>query len=334
MSILASVSDVLALLAAGAALIAAARALRVASRLAQRPAATTMEPTTVRSEPNEPAPRFQPAASSRTGTTASKPATNGSSARGNELREQIRAFLADRSDRELSLVEVSNGLGRSSATVSYALEKLVAAGDVELTSPKPRRYRITTAGASASRQADVPAAAPATAPATDRAGEPSGTSAPEPRRAPKPASTPRSANSAKAKGGGLRDEVRAVLASRGGEALSLTEVSGGIGRSTATVSYHLQGLVEAGEVTLVDGKPRRYTIAATVTPSASQAPAQAAAGEPAATATGPSGAVTASGSIGRRGTRSAKTTGGRRPATARSNKKAGAATGKVAAAGK
>jgi len=142
MSILASVSDVLALLAAGAALIAAARALRVASRLAHRPAVTTMEPTTARSEPTEPAPRSQPAASSRTGTTASKSATNGSSARGNELREQIRAFLAERSDRDLSLVEISNGLGRSSATVSYALDKLVAAGEVELTNPKPRMFCI------------------------------------------------------------------------------------------------------------------------------------------------------------------------------------------------
>jgi hypothetical protein len=205
MSILASVSDVLPLLAAGAALIAAARALGVASRLAQRPAATAAEPVTIRSEPTEPAPRSQPAASSRTGTTASKPATNGSSARGNELRQQIRAFLADRSDRELSLVEISNGLGRSSATVSYALDKLVAAGDIELTNPKPRRYRITTAGASAPRQATAPAAAPATPPAADQAEEPSATPTAESGRASKPASTPRSPVSAKARGGGLRE---------------------------------------------------------------------------------------------------------------------------------
>lgn len=124
-----------------------------------------------------------------------------------------------------------------------------------------------------------------------------------------------------------------MLASRAGEALSLAEVAGGLGRSTATVSYHLQGLVEAGQARLVDGKPRRYT---TATPSAppTPAPAAAAADQPAATATSPSGTVAASGSTGRRGTRGARVTGGRRSTTGRNGRKAGTATGKVAAAGK
>ncbi|HZD67615.1 MAG TPA: hypothetical protein VFA45_01440 [Actinomycetes bacterium] len=260
MSILASVGDLLTLLAAGAALIAATRALQVASRLARGQAAT-VRPPTVQAEPTNPAP---PATSS----AASKPPANGSSTRGNGLREQLRAFLADRSDLELSLVQIANGVGRSSATVSYALDKLVAAGDVELTSPKPRRYRITSAGASAIPQTTASAAAPTPTPVTEQAEQSSGISAGEPRRKPKPASTPRSTSGAKARGG-LRDEVRAVLAGRPSETLSLAEISNAVGRATATVSYQLDRLMRSGDVIKAGDKPRRYAIAASAQPQPS-----------------------------------------------------------------
>ncbi len=361
MSILTSVSDGLALLVSGAAMATAARALWLASPHRRTKPAASASTSAATSQPAaDPAPAPPTAAPSRRRTAGNGGSTRG---RGNQTREQVRAFLAERAGSDLSLVQVSQGVGRSSATISYTLDKLVQAGEVELTSAKPRRYTITPSGTAAHQQQPQQqeqgvqaeqVAPPEPIPAEDRkakaepqprtrprarktaanhAEEPSATAAAESRRAPKPASTPRSANSAKARGGGLREEVRTVLASRAGEALSLGEVSGGLGRSSATVSYHLQGLVEAGEARLVDGKPRRYTIAATATPSVPSAPALVAAGEPVATATNASGAVAASGSTGR-GSRGARAAGGRRSATGRSGKKAGAATGKVAAAGK
>src|SRR6266540_2688829 len=108
MTILTSVSDVLALLASSVALLAPARpaAHRRTTTISGAPTTTTATPA-----------------------TGNPPTTgdSGSRARGDALREQIRAWLAERSGQSLSLIEVSNGVGRRSATVAYALDKLISA---------------------------------------------------------------------------------------------------------------------------------------------------------------------------------------------------------------
>jgi len=164
MTILTNASNVLALLASGVALLAAARTLQVARRLA--PPAQPATETTQTASAATSAATGRPAANRRTNpksgastSTTSSPSTgnapttsdSGSRARGDALREQVRAWLAERAGQSLSLVEISNGVGRRSATVAYALDKLIGAGHVELTSPKPRRYAITTHGAMAAR---------------------------------------------------------------------------------------------------------------------------------------------------------------------------------------
>src|SRR6266545_5468226 len=149
MSILASVSDVLALLASGVALLAAARALQAARRAVQAPSAASPQPpgSIVRAAKPEPVPATaRPATRDSSATAAGKRDGTGTQGRGDALRDQIRAYLAEHDGRDLSLVEVSKGVDRRSATVSYAIDKLIAAGHVELTSPKPRHYAITSAG--------------------------------------------------------------------------------------------------------------------------------------------------------------------------------------------
>src|SRR6266542_2438473 len=177
MTILTSVSDVLALLASGVALLAAARALQAARRLAQptQPATATAQAPPATAKP--PA----PAATTATPATGNPPTTgdSGSRARGDALREQIRGWLAERPGQSLSLVEVSNGVGRRSATVAYALDKLISAGHVELTSPKPRRYAITSDRARAAHSQPAPADVEATPElvAPERPAEPAATRA-------------------------------------------------------------------------------------------------------------------------------------------------------------
>ncbi len=270
MSILTSVSDGLALLVSGAAMATAARALWLASRRSRSAAPAGTSTAT-----------SQPAPAPSTVTTARRTTTGGGTpGRGNQTREQVRAFLADpeRAGSDWSLVQVSQGVGRSSATVSYALDKLVQAGEVELTSPKPRRYTITPGGTAAHQQQQQQAvqaeraAPPEPTPTQDR----KATAQPQPRtrpaaRKPASASTDGPASTASTGNGGTRgrgnqtrEQVRAFLADpeRAGSDWSLVQVSQGVGRSSATVSYTLDKLVQAGEVQLTSPKPRRYTIAA------------------------------------------------------------------------
>jgi hypothetical protein len=283
MSILTSVSDGLTLLVSGAAMATAARALWLASAQRRTQPATPAGNGAAASHPAaEPAPATPPATSQRRRTTS-----NGSSGqgRGNQTREQVRAFLAERAGSDWSLVQVSQGVGRSSATVSYTLDKLIEAGEVELTSPKPRRYTITTSGTAIHQtqprhqEAQTePVAAPEPTPAGDRQATATRSSRTRP-----PADVPATGGTA-GNGGGrqdrgaeTREQVRAFLADpeRAGKDWSLVQVSQGVGRSSATVSYTLDKLVQAGEVELTSPKPRRYTIAASGT-----APAEAT-GQPA-----------------------------------------------------
>jgi predicted transcriptional regulator len=331
MTILTNVSNVLALLASGVALLAAARALQVARRLAQ-PAqpvtATTQTPPAATS-----AATGRPAANRRTNpkrgastpttspSTGNAPTTSdsGSRARGDALREQIRAWLAERAGQSLSLVEISNGVGRRSATVAYALDKLIGAGHVELTSPKPRRYAITSDGAQAARSQ------PALAEAEDSQ-EPVAPEQPTERAATPAAAKPRARTVAatasvesepgSAGNGELREQIRAYLASEPGQQFSLIDVAHGVGRASATVNYQLRRLLEAGQVTLASDKPRRYTIPA-------GQPSQSPYSSPAR----PSGRRAAKGAA-------PSSRAARRPASRRGSRKAAAATGKVAAAGK
>src|SRR6266540_696321 len=271
MTILTSVSDVLALLASGVALLAAARALQAARRLAQptQPAAATAQTPPATAKPSAPtASPARPAAHRRTTisgtptTTTATPATgnppstgdSGSRARGDALREQIRGWLAERAGQSLSLVEVSNGVGRRSATVAYALDKLISAGHVELTSPKPRRYAITSDRARAAHSQPRPAE-PAATPA-----------AAKPKTRTLAATATVESRPGGAGNGDLGEAIRAYLASQPGEHFSLIDVAHGVGRASATVDYQLRRLVDAGQVTLASDKPRRYTVPAGQSP--------------------------------------------------------------------
>ena len=258
MTIFASVSDGLALLVSGAAMGTAARALWLASQHRRtRPA--TASPTAPAGHPTAPAPGSPTVA--RTGPRATSGNGGGGQGRGNQTREQVRAFLADRAGQDWSLVQVSQGVGRSSATISYTLDKLVQAGEAELTSPKPRRYAITTSGATAHQhqpQRQAEQAAPA---ATDSA---PATADRQPHTRP-PASKPATASGnspsgSQARGDALREQIRGWLADRPGQSLSLAEISSGVGRRSATVSYALDKLIGAGHIELTNPKPRRYAI--------------------------------------------------------------------------
>jgi DNA-binding transcriptional regulator PaaX len=258
MTIFASVSDGLALLVSGAAMGTAARALWFASQHRRtRPA--TASPTAPAGHPTAPAPGSPTVA--RPGPRATSGNGGGGQGRGNQTREQVRAFLADRAGQDWSLVQVSQGVGRSSATISYTLDKLVQAGEAELTSPKPRRYAITTSGATAHQhqpQRQAEQAAPA---ATDSA---PATADRQPHTRP-PASKPATASGngasgSQARGDALREQIRGWLADRPGQSLSLVEISSGVGRRSATVSYALDKLISAGHIELTSPKPRRYAI--------------------------------------------------------------------------
>src|SRR6266498_2399429 len=339
MTILTSVSDVLALLASGVALLAAARALQAARRLAQptQPATATAQAPPATAKPPAPAATTaRLAAHRRTTTESGAPATTtatpatgnppttgdgGSRARGDALREQVRAWLAERPGQSLSLVEVSNGVGRRSATVAYALDKLISAGHVELTSPKPRRYAITSDRARAAHSQPAPADVEATPElvAPERPAEPAATpAAAKPKTRTLAATATVESRPGGAGNGDLGEAIRAYLASQPGEHFSLIDVAHGVGRASATVDYQLRRLVDAGQVTLASDKPRRYTVPAgqpSQSPSQGSSPAR------------PSGRRAAKGAAPSSGT-------ARRPATSRGNKKTAAATGKVAAAGK
>ncbi len=256
MTFLTSVSDVLALLASGVALLAAARALQAARRLAQpiQPATATAQASPATAKPPAPtATTARPATHRRTTTESGAPTTttatpatgnppttgdSGSRARGDALREQIRGWLAERTGQSRSLIEVSNGVGRRSATVAYALDKLISAGQIELTNPKPRRYAITSDGAQAARSQPVPA---------DAEGTPEPVT---PERPAEPAAT-RAAAEPKAR------------------TLAATAAVG------ATVDYQLRRLVDAGQVTLASDKPRRYTVPAGQSPQPNPNPSSA-----------------------------------------------------------
>jgi hypothetical protein len=334
MTILTSVSDVLALLASGVALLAAARALQAARRLAQptQPAAATAQTPPATAKPSAPtASPARPAAHRRTTTsgtpttTTATPATgnppttgdSGSRARGDALREQIRAWLAERPGQSLSLVEVSNGVGRRSATVAYALDKLISAGHVELTNPKPRRYAITGNGAHSVHSQPAPADIEATPElvAPERPAEPAATrAAAKPKTRTVAATATVESRRDGAGNGDLGEEIRAYLASQPGEHLSLIDVSHGVGRTSATVDYQLRRLVDAGQVTLASDRPRRYTIPAGQ-PSQSPDPGPAK----------PSGRQAAKGAA------ASPSSNARKPASRRGGRKAAAATGKIAA---
>jgi len=336
MTILTSVSDVLALLASGVALLAAARALQAARRLAQptQPVAATAQTPPATAKPSAPtASPARPAAHRRTTTsgtpttTTATPATgnppstgdSGSRARGDALREQIRGWLAERAGQSLSLVEVSNGVGRRSATVAYALDKLISAGEVELTNPKPRRYAITSDGAHAANSQPAPADVEATPElvAPERPAEPAAT-----RAAAKPKARTLAATAAVESGpagagtGDLGEEIRAYLASQPGEHLSLIDVAHGVDRASATVDYQLRRLVDASQVTLASDKPRRYTVPAGQSPQPNPSRAK------------PSGRRAAKGAA------ASASGAARKPASRRAGEKAAAATGEVAAAGR
>ena len=60
-----------------------------------------------------------------------------------ELGTLVRAYLAARPGEDLGPTQIGKALGRSQGAVSNALARLEVAGDAQLVSASPRRYRIT-----------------------------------------------------------------------------------------------------------------------------------------------------------------------------------------------
>ena len=59
-----------------------------------------------------------------------------------ELRTLVRAHLLARPGEDLGPTQIGKALGRSQGAVSNALARLEVAGDAQLVSASPRRYRI------------------------------------------------------------------------------------------------------------------------------------------------------------------------------------------------
>lgn len=59
------------------------------------------------------------------------------------LGSLVRDYLAARPDDDLGPTQVGKALGRSQGAVANALARLEAAGEAQLVSTSPRRYRIT-----------------------------------------------------------------------------------------------------------------------------------------------------------------------------------------------
>ena len=59
-----------------------------------------------------------------------------------ELSTLVRAYLLARPGEDLGPTQIGKALGRSQGAVSNALVRLEAAGDAQLVSASPRRYRI------------------------------------------------------------------------------------------------------------------------------------------------------------------------------------------------
>jgi DNA-binding MarR family transcriptional regulator len=59
-----------------------------------------------------------------------------------ELGTLVRAYLAARPGEDLGPTQIGKALGRSQGAVSNALARLEVAGDAQLVSASPRRYRI------------------------------------------------------------------------------------------------------------------------------------------------------------------------------------------------
>lgn len=59
------------------------------------------------------------------------------------LGSLVRDYLAARPDDDLGPTQVGKALGRSQGAVANALARLEAAGEAQLVSASPRRYRIT-----------------------------------------------------------------------------------------------------------------------------------------------------------------------------------------------
>jgi len=59
-----------------------------------------------------------------------------------ELGTLVRAYLLARPGEDLGPTQIGKALGRSQGAVSNALARLEVAGDAQLVSASPRRYRI------------------------------------------------------------------------------------------------------------------------------------------------------------------------------------------------
>jgi DNA-binding MarR family transcriptional regulator len=109
-------------------------------RLADRWSATTPEPEAVEdTDPKEP---DAPAAEAADGTERAQQGRSTDRLGRGALGTLVREYLAARPGEDLGPTQIGKALGRSQGAVSNALARMEAAGEAELVSPAPRRYRI------------------------------------------------------------------------------------------------------------------------------------------------------------------------------------------------
>ena len=110
-------------------------------RLADRWSATTPEPATSTEDP-QPEGQDAPAVAAANDTEGAEQRRSADRLGRGALGTLVREYLAARPGEELGPTQIGKALGRSQGAVSNALARMEAAGEAELVSPAPRRYRI------------------------------------------------------------------------------------------------------------------------------------------------------------------------------------------------
>jgi len=110
-------------------------------RLADRWSATTPGPATS-TEDAQPEGQDAPAVAAANDTEGAEQRRSADRLGRGALGTLVREYLAARPGEELGPTQIGKALGRSQGAVSNALARMEAAGEAELVSPAPRRYRI------------------------------------------------------------------------------------------------------------------------------------------------------------------------------------------------
>lgn len=109
-------------------------------RLADRWSTTTPEPKAVGE--TDPAPKDASAVAAANDSEGAEHDSSADRLGRGALGTLVREYLAARPGEDLGPTQIGKALGRSQGAVSNALARMAAAGEAELVSPSPRRYRI------------------------------------------------------------------------------------------------------------------------------------------------------------------------------------------------